>query len=147
RRTPPNPWVGALVVADGAIVGRGATEPPGQRHAEIVALHEAGDAARGATLYTTLEPCSHQGRTGPCVDAILAAGIGRAVVAVEAPDLHVAGQGIAQLRAGGVTVVVGAGEAAVREQLAPYLHHRRTGRAFCLAKTALSVDGRTAAAD
>ena len=147
RRTPPNPWVGALVVADGVIVGRGATEAPGQRHAEIVALQGAGDAARGATLYTTLEPCSHQGRTGPCVDAILAAGIARAIVAVEDPDLQVAGQGIARLRAGGVTVDVGVGEAAVRDQLAPYLHHRRTGRAFCLAKTALSVDGRTAAAD
>jgi len=147
RRTPPNPWVGAVVVVDGAIAGRGATEPPGQRHAEIVALHDAGDAARGATLYTTLEPCSHQGRTGPCVDAILDAGIARVVVAVEDPDLQVAGAGIARLRAGGVTVDVGVGEAAVRDQLAPYLHHRRTGRAFCLAKTALSVDGRTAAAD
>jgi diaminohydroxyphosphoribosylaminopyrimidine deaminase/5-amino-6-(5-phosphoribosylamino)uracil reductase len=147
RRTPPNPWVGALVVADGTIVGRGATEPPGQRHAEIVALHDAGDTARGATLYATLEPCSHQGRTGPCVDAILAAGIGRVVVAVEDPDLQVAGEGIARLRAGGVAVDVGIGETAVREQLAPYLHHRRTGRAFCLAKSALSLDGRTAAAD
>ena len=147
RRTPPNPWVGAVVVADGTIAGRGATEPPGQRHAEIVALHDAGDAARGATLYTTLEPCSHQGRTGPCVDAILDAGIARVVVAVEDPDLQVAGAGVARLRAGGVTVDVGVGEAAVRDQLAPYLHHRRTGRAFCLAKTALSVDGRTAAAD
>jgi diaminohydroxyphosphoribosylaminopyrimidine deaminase/5-amino-6-(5-phosphoribosylamino)uracil reductase len=147
RRTPPNPWVGALVVVDGAIVGRGATEPPGLRHAEIVALHDAGPAARGATLYTTLEPCSHQGRTGPCVDAILDAGIARVVVAVEDPDLQVAGRGIARLRAGGVAVDVGLGEAAVRDQLAPYLHHRRTGRAFCLAKTALSIDGRTAAAD
>ena len=147
RRTPPNPWVGALVVADGVIVGHGATEPPGQRHAEIVALHDAGDAARGATLYTTLEPCSHQGRTGPCVDAILAAGIARVVVAVEDPDLQVAGHGIARLRTGGVVVDVGVGEPAVRDQLAPYLHHRRTGRAFCLLKTALSVDGRTAAAD
>jgi diaminohydroxyphosphoribosylaminopyrimidine deaminase/5-amino-6-(5-phosphoribosylamino)uracil reductase len=147
RRTPPNPWVGALVVADGAIVGRGATEPPGERHAEIVALHDAGDAARGATLYTTLEPCSHQGRTGPCVDAILDAGIGRVVVAVEDPDLQVAGAGVARLRAGGVPVDVGIGAAAVRHDLAPYLHHRRTGRAYCLVKTALSVDGRTAAAD
>jgi diaminohydroxyphosphoribosylaminopyrimidine deaminase/5-amino-6-(5-phosphoribosylamino)uracil reductase len=147
RRTPPNPWVGALVVADGTIVGQGATEPPGQRHAEIVALLDAADAARGATLYTTLEPCSHQGRTGPCVDAIIEAGVGRVVVAVEDPDLLVAGTGIARLRAAGVAVVVGIGEAAVRDQLAPYLHHRRTGRAFCLAKTALSVDGRTAAAD
>ena len=147
RRTPPNPWVGAIVVAHGTVVGRGATEPPGQRHAEIVALHEAGDAARGATLYATLEPCSHQGRTGPCVDAILAAGIARVVVAVEDPDVQVAGRGIGRLRDGGVTVDVGVGEPAVREQLAPYLHHRRTGRAFCLVKTALSVDGRTAAAD
>jgi len=147
RRTPPNPWVGSLVVADGAIVGRGATEPPGERHAEIVALHEAAAASRGATLYTTLEPCSHHGRTGPCVEAILEAGIVRAVIAVEDPDLQVAGEGIARLRAGGVVVDVGVGGSAVREQLAPYLHHRRTGRAFCLAKTALSVDGRTAAAD
>src|SRR5262249_60036323 len=69
RRTPPNPWVGALVVADGVIVGRGATEPPGERHGEIIALHEAGDAARGATLYATLEPCSHPGRPGPASDA------------------------------------------------------------------------------
>jgi diaminohydroxyphosphoribosylaminopyrimidine deaminase/5-amino-6-(5-phosphoribosylamino)uracil reductase len=147
RGTPPNPWVGALVVADGVIVGRGATEPPGRRHAEIVALHDAAAHARGATLYTTLEPCSHQGRTGPCVDAILAAGVARVVVAVEDPDLQVAGAGIARLRAGGAAVVVGIGEARVREQLAPYLHHRRTGRAFCLAKTATSIDGRTAAAD
>ena len=147
RRTPPNPWVGALVVADGTIVGQGATEPPGQRHAEVVALHEAGDSARGATLYATLEPCVHHGRTGPCVDAILDAGIARVVVAVEDPDLLVAGTGIARLRAGGVTVDVGVDAAAVRRRLAPYLHHRRTGRAFCLAKTAASVDGRSAAAD
>src|SRR4051794_35853104 len=147
RRTPPNPWVGAVVVADGTIVGRGATEPPGQRHAEIVALDEAAGAARGAILYTTLEPCSHHGRTGPCVDAILAAGVARVVVAVEDPDLEVAGQGIARLRAGGVPVDVGVGSARVLDHLAPYLHHRRTGRAFCLVKTALTVDGRTAAAD
>ena len=147
RRTPPNPWVGALVVAGGTVVGRGATEPPGLRHAEIVALHDAGDAARGATLYTTLEPCSHHGRTGPCVDAILAAGIARVVVAVADPDLQVAGQGIARLRAGGVAVDLGIGEATARDQLAPYLHHRRTGRAFCVAKTAASIDGRTAASD
>jgi diaminohydroxyphosphoribosylaminopyrimidine deaminase/5-amino-6-(5-phosphoribosylamino)uracil reductase len=147
RRTPPNPWVGALVVAGGDIVGRGATEPPGERHAEIVALHEAGEAARGATLYATLEPCSHHGRTAPCVDSILAAGIARVVVAVEDPDLHVAGEGIARLRAAGVAVDVGIGAPAVRDQLAPYLHHRRTGRAFCLAKSAVSIDGRAAAAD
>jgi diaminohydroxyphosphoribosylaminopyrimidine deaminase/5-amino-6-(5-phosphoribosylamino)uracil reductase len=147
RRTAPNPWVGALVVADGTIVGRGATEPPGGPHAEIVALRDAGTAARGATLYTTLEPCSHHGRTGPCVDAILEAGAARVVVAVEDPDPQVAGTGTGRLRAAGVVVDVGVGAATVRDHLAPYLHHRRTGRAFCLAKTALSVDGRSAAAD
>jgi diaminohydroxyphosphoribosylaminopyrimidine deaminase/5-amino-6-(5-phosphoribosylamino)uracil reductase len=147
RRTPPNPWVGALVVAEGRIVGRGATEPPGGPHAEIIALHQAADAARGATLYTTLEPCSHHGRTGPCVDAVLDAGVARVVVAVEDPDPQVAGDGVARLRGAGVTVDVGIGAAAVRDQLAPYLHHRRTGRASCLAKTATSIDGRTAAAD
>src|SRR5262245_2469637 len=91
RRTPPNPWVGAVVVRDGSVVATGATEPPGGPHAEIVALGGAGDATRGATLYTTLEPCSHRGRTGPCVDALVDAGVARVVVALEDPDEHVAG--------------------------------------------------------
>jgi len=147
RRTAPNPWVGALVVADGAVVGEGATEPPGGRHAEIVALGAAGDAARGATVFTTLEPCSHHGRTPPCADALVAAGVARVVVAIEDPDDQVAGEGVARLRSAGIAVDVGVGADAARLQLAPYLHHRRTGRAFCLVKTALSVDGRTAAAD
>ncbi len=147
RTTAPNPWVGAMVVADGEVVGEGATAPPGGPHAEVAALAAAGDRARGATVAVTLEPCAHHGRTPPCADALVAAGVARVLVGVEDPDPRVAGQGIARLRAAGIEVVVGVGAGAVAEQLAPYLHHRRTGRAYCLVKTALSVDGRVAAAD
>ena len=147
RRTAPNPWVGAVVVRDGEIVGQGATQPPWGAHAEIEALREAGDRARGATVYTTLEPCSHQGRTGPCVVALAEAGVTRVVVAIEDPDPRVAGGGIAQLRALGITVDVGIGADAASRSLAPYLVHRRLGRAFTVAKTAMSLDGRVAARD
>ena len=147
RRTAPNPWVGAIVVRDGEIVGQGATQPPGGAHAEIEALREAGDRARGATVYTTLEPCSHQGRTGPCVVALAEAGVGRVVVALEDPDPLVAGRGVAQLRELGITVDVGIGTEAAGRALAPYLLHRRAGRAFTVVKTAMSLDGRIAARD
>jgi diaminohydroxyphosphoribosylaminopyrimidine deaminase/5-amino-6-(5-phosphoribosylamino)uracil reductase len=147
RWTAPNPWVGAVVVRDGEVVGQGATQPPGGAHAEIEALREAGDRARGATLYATLEPCNHHGRTGPCVTAVAEAGISRVVVALEDPDPQVAGRGIAQLRELGVTVDVGIGADAAARSLAPYLHHRRTGRAFTVVKTAMSLDGRIAARD
>jgi diaminohydroxyphosphoribosylaminopyrimidine deaminase/5-amino-6-(5-phosphoribosylamino)uracil reductase len=147
RRAAPNPHVGCVLVQDGAGVGEGATAPPGGAHAEAAALDAAGPAARGATAYVTLEPCAHHGRTPPCADALVAAGVARVVVALEDPDPAVAGRGIASLRAAGVRVAVGAGAPAVREQLAAYLHHRRTGRALCLVKTALSIDGRTAAVD
>jgi diaminohydroxyphosphoribosylaminopyrimidine deaminase/5-amino-6-(5-phosphoribosylamino)uracil reductase len=147
RRSAPNPWVGALVVREGEVVGEGATQPPGGPHAEIEALREAGDRARGATVYTTLEPCSHQGRTGPCVDALVAAEVGRVVVALEDPDPQVAGRGVARLRELGVTVDVGVGDAAAERSLAPYLVHRRLGRAFTLVKAAMSLDGRIAARD
>jgi len=146
--TAPNPWVGAVVVSgDGTIVARGATQPPGGLHAERVALAAAGEAACGATLVCTLEPCSHHGRTPPCVDEIVAAGIARVVVGVEDPDHHVAGAGIAALRAAGIDVTVGVEAAAVSEQLAPYLTHRRTGRPYVVLKLAATVDGRTAAPD
>src|SRR4051794_842244 len=100
--TSPNPWVGCVIEAADGSVFVGATEPPGGRHAEVVALDAAGDAARGATVWVTLEPCSHQGRTGPCADALVAAGVGRVVVAIEDPDTLVAGQGIARLEAAGI---------------------------------------------
>lgn len=147
-RTSPNPWVGAAIVADdGTVLGVGATQPPGGNHAEVEALAAAGDAAQGATLAVTLEPCSHHGRTPPCVDAVIAAGIARVVVAIEDPDTNVAGQGIAALRAAGIEVEVGVGAAEATEQLLPYLHHRRTGRPYVVAKVAASIDGGIAAPD
>jgi len=142
--TSPNPWVGC-VVEPGDFGG--ATSPPGGPHAEVVALRAAGDAARGATLYATLEPCSHTGRTPPCVDAILDAGVARVVVGVEDPDEAVRGAGIRALRAAGVVVDVGVCEDEIRAQLAPYLKHRRTGRPWVVLKLAASLDGRTAAPD
>jgi diaminohydroxyphosphoribosylaminopyrimidine deaminase/5-amino-6-(5-phosphoribosylamino)uracil reductase len=145
--TSPNPWVGAVVVAPDGSTHDGATEPPGQRHAEIVALDAAGDAARGATVYTTLEPCCHEGRTGPCTDALIAAGVAEVVVGIEDPDPNVRGKGITQLRDAGITVRSGVLDAEVRAQLAPYLKHRDTGRPWVVLKLAASLDGRTAAPD
>lgn len=149
-RAAPNPWVGCVLVREGVVLATGATQPPGGRHAEAEVLAEvlaaAGDA-RGATAYVTLEPCSHVGRTPPCADALIAAGVTRVVSAVEDPDPDVAGRGHARLRDAGVEVVVGVGADRVALQLGPYLHHRRTGHAFALLKTAMSLDGRTSAAD
>jgi len=146
--TAPNPWVGAAIIsAVGDLVGVGATEPPGGRHGEIMALDAAGDAAAGATLVCTLEPCSHHGRTPPCTDAIIAAGIRRVVVAITDPDPKVAGTGIAALRDAGIEVDVGVLAAEAEAQLAPYLHHRRTGRPYVICKLAMSVDGLIAAPD
>ena len=147
RRTAPNPWVGCALVRDGDVVATGATEPPGRAHAEAVALARAGDAARGATAFVTLEPCAHHGRTPPCADALIDAGITRVVAALEDPDPNVAGAGFARLRAAGIEVTVGVGAQRAARDLAPYLHHRRTGRPFVVAKVATSVDGRVAAAD
>lgn len=145
--TAPNPWVGAtLLTADGA-VHVGATEPPGGAHAEIVALRSAGEAAHGGTLATTLEPCSHTGRTGPCIDAIIGAGVRRVLVGVTDPDPSVNGAGISALRDAGVDVVTGVAEETARDQLAPYLHHRLTGRPYVVVKVAMTADGRTAAPD
>lgn len=148
--TSPNPWVGAVVLtADGRTFG-GATEPPGGSHAEIVALHAAradGAETSGATLYSTLEPCSHHGRTPPCTDAIIAAGIRRVVIGIDDPDAQVAGEGIAKLEAADVEVVLGICASEVRAQLAPYVKHRTTGRPWVLLKLAASLDGRTAAPD
>lgn len=147
-RTSPNPWVGAVVLdADGAVLGEGATQPPGGAHAEIEALAAAGERAAGATLVVTLEPCSHHGRTPPCVDAIVDAGVSRVVVGVPDPDPNVAGSGIDALRRAGIDVEVGVVADRVTEQLAAYLHHRRTGRPFVVCKVAASLDGGLAAPD
>jgi diaminohydroxyphosphoribosylaminopyrimidine deaminase / 5-amino-6-(5-phosphoribosylamino)uracil reductase len=149
-RTAPNPWVGCVVVCTDGREFTGATEEPGGRHAERVALDTAAAAGAdvtGATVYVTLEPCSHQGRTPPCADALVDAGVARVVVAVTDPDPRVAGQGIERLRAAGIDVVLGVGAAEAAEQLAPYLHHRRTGRPYVVLKMASTLDGRTAAPD
>lgn len=146
--TSPNPWVGAVLVPEGdAPAAVGATQPPGGPHAERVALELAGETARGGTLYVTLEPCSHFGRTPPCADAVIDAGVRRVVVAVEDPDRHVAGEGIRRLRAAGVEVDVGVGAAAARASLAAYLKHRSTGRPWVVLKLAATLDGRIAAPD
>jgi diaminohydroxyphosphoribosylaminopyrimidine deaminase/5-amino-6-(5-phosphoribosylamino)uracil reductase len=145
----PNPWVGAVLVT-GAATYQAATAPPGGAHAEVTAIRlaaDAGDETTGSTLYTTLEPCAHFGRTPPCVDAMVAAGVRRVVVGVVDPDPNVAGRGIEALRAAGVDVSVGVLSDAVERQLAPYLKHRRTGRPWVVLKLAATMDGRTAAPD
>ncbi len=143
-RVAPNPAVGAVVVRDGALVGEGATRPPGGPHAEIVALQQAGERAHGATLYVTLEPCAHYGRTPPCADAVIAAGIRRAVVALLDPFPEVCGRGAAQLRASGIEVEVGleAREAALVN--AGYLKRLSSGLPEVTAKYAMTLDGRIA---
>ena len=144
----PNPWVGAVVVSPlGEIVATGATEPPGGRHAEVVALDAAGPTAEGCTLVCTLEPCSHHGRTPPCVDSIIGAGIERVVIGIVDPDDQVAGRGIEALRRAGVGVEVGVLAEEVSAQLEPYLHHRLTGRPYVLCKLAMTLDGGIAAVD
>jgi diaminohydroxyphosphoribosylaminopyrimidine deaminase/5-amino-6-(5-phosphoribosylamino)uracil reductase len=143
----PNPWVGCLIESVDGHIFEGATQPPGQAHAEVVALERAGDAARGATVWVTLEPCSHTARTPPCADALVAAGVRRVVVAIDDADARVQGRGIARLRAAGIDVAVGVGAHEVRAQLAPYLKHRTTGRPWVVLKLAATLDGRTAAPD
>ena len=141
----PNPWVGAVLVAADGRRFSGFTQPVGQAHAEVQALHAAGEAARGATMYVTLEPCNHFGRTPPCTEAIITAGVARVVIGVQDPDQRVAGTGIARLRDAGIAVQVGIEAEAVNEQLAAYLHHRRTGRPLVMLKLAMTIDGYIAA--
>ena len=144
-KVSPNPAVGAVVVADGQVVGEGFAQPPGGAHAEIVALESAGGAARGATVYVTLEPCSHHGRTPPCADALLAAGVSRVVFAIEDPDPRVGGQGRSVLEAAGAEVEQGDGEDEASQTLEAYIKQRRTGLPFVVVKYAASLDGRIAA--
>ena len=142
-----NPAVGALVVRAGIIVGRGATAPGGRPHAETIALNEAGALAQGATLYVTLEPCSHIGITGPCADAIIAAGIARVVSALEDPDPRVAGRGHARLRAAGIEVSIGAGAAAARRAHLGHILRVTQGRPMVTLKLAQTLDGYAAGSD
>ena len=149
-RTWPNPAVGAVIVGrDGGqprIVGRGWTQPGGRPHAEIEALRRAGEAARGADLYVTLEPCSHHGKSPPCADAIIAAGVARVVSAIEDPNPEVAGAGYARLRAAGLAVTVGVGAGEARLDHAGHLRRMRDGRPHVVLKLAISVDGKVGAA-
>jgi diaminohydroxyphosphoribosylaminopyrimidine deaminase/5-amino-6-(5-phosphoribosylamino)uracil reductase len=144
--TWPNPAVGAVVVKDGVIVGRGWTQPGGRPHAEPEALRRAGDAARGATLYVTLEPCAHVGKSPPCADAIIAAGVARVVSAIEDPNPAVAGQGHARLRAAGITVDIGLGAAEAAHDHAGHFRRVRDRRPHLILKLAVSSDDRIGAA-
>jgi diaminohydroxyphosphoribosylaminopyrimidine deaminase/5-amino-6-(5-phosphoribosylamino)uracil reductase len=141
-RTTPNPLVGAVIVSrHGIVVGQGAHLEAGTPHAEVHAIEAAGERARGSTLYCTLEPCAHRGRTGPCVDRIVAAGITRVVAAVRDPNPRVTGGGFARLRAAGVQVEVGVGAEAAARQNAPFFTWAVRRRPFVVLKTAVSADG------
>ncbi|HYD06040.1 MAG TPA: bifunctional diaminohydroxyphosphoribosylaminopyrimidine deaminase/5-amino-6-(5-phosphoribosylamino)uracil reductase RibD [Reyranella sp.] len=145
-RTWPNPAVGCVIVKDGLVVGRGRTRDGGRPHAEVDALHQAGGAARGATVYVTLEPCSHHGKSPPCADALVAANVARVVSALEDPNPQVNGQGHARLRAAGIAVEVGEGATEAAEINAGFLMRVREGRPLFHLKTASSLDGRIATA-
>ncbi len=143
-KTAPNPLVGSVVVQQGAIVGEGFHPKAGDPHAEVFALRQAGDRARGATLYVNLEPCSHYGRTPPCADAVIAAGVQRVVVGMVDPNPQVAGQGIAKLRAAGIAVTVGVEEAACQQLNEAFVHRILAHRPFGILKYAMTLDGKIA---
>ncbi len=148
--TSPNPWVGAVLIDRDGEVFEGFTEPPPGRHAEIVvldAVKNAGKSAEGSTLYVTLEPCSHYGRTPPCVNSIIEAGVKRVVVAIQDPDPKVNGSGIKKLEDVGIEVEVGLLANEVEESLMPYIKHRVAGVPWVTLKLAISADGRIAAPD
>ena len=145
-QTSPNPTVGAVLVRDGKVVGQGFHTWTGVEHAEVLALHEAGDRARGATLYVTLEPCSHRGRTGPCASAVIAAGVSRVVAAMWDPNPQVAGQGFALLKEAGLEICLEEDAAATATRLnEPFVHFMTTGRPLVTVKAALTLDGKIAA--
>jgi diaminohydroxyphosphoribosylaminopyrimidine deaminase/5-amino-6-(5-phosphoribosylamino)uracil reductase len=144
--TWPNPAVGCVIVAQGRVVGRGWTQPGGRPHAEVMALRQAGDAARGATVYVSLEPCAHHGKTPPCADALIAAGVARVVVALDDPDPRVAGQGVARLMAAGIAVTEGVEADAARLAHIGFLRRVTEGLPAITLKLASSLDGRIATA-
>jgi len=144
---PPNPWVGCVLVKEGKIVGEGYHQKPGLAHAEAMALQAAGQQARGATAFVTLEPCSHTGRTPACAHHLVEAGVAKVVIPFLDPDPQVSGRGVAILENAGIEVEVGVGEQICRKALAPYIHHRKTGLPYVHLKVAASLDGRIAAED
>ena len=144
--TSPNPMVGCVIVRDGAVVGRGFHTWDGVKHAEVLALEEAGDKARGATVYISLEPCSHTGRTGPCADALIAAGVARVVIASRDPNPLVASQGLERMRSAGIRVEFAPEHEAEANKLnEPFFHFMRTGRPLVTMKCAMTLDGKIAA--
>jgi diaminohydroxyphosphoribosylaminopyrimidine deaminase / 5-amino-6-(5-phosphoribosylamino)uracil reductase len=144
--TGNNPPVGAVIVRDGRVVGEGYTQPPGQAHAEVIALRSAGELARGATLYVTLEPCCHHGRTPPCADALIGAGVGEVHMAVLDPNPLVCGGGKTALERAGIRTIVGAREQEARRTMEAWLTYIATGRPMIIAKYAMSLDGKIATA-
>ena len=142
--TSPNPRVGCVLVKEGKLLAEGWHQRAGEQHAEVHALRSAGDKARGATAYVTLEPCSHHGRTPPCADALIAAGVARVVVAMQDPNPQVAGQGLARLRNAGIAVECGLMEASARTLNAGFISRMTHGFPFVRSKIAMSLDGRTA---
>jgi diaminohydroxyphosphoribosylaminopyrimidine deaminase / 5-amino-6-(5-phosphoribosylamino)uracil reductase len=144
---PPNPWVGCVLVKEGRIIGEGYHECPGKPHAEAMALQNASESPKGATAYVTLEPCFHKGRMPPCSEALIKAQVAKVVIPFEDPDPNVSGKGINSLRQAGIEVEVGLGKELCAESLAPYLHHRRTGKPLVHLKIACSLDGKYAAKD
>lgn len=148
QRPHPNPRVGSVAVgAHGAVVGEGAHLSPGEDHAEVVALRQAGESAAGSTMYVTLEPCSHHGRTPPCVEAIIAADVRRVVIAAADPDERVSGRGVSALREAGIEVIEGVLEREARMSDPGYFHHRQTGLPRVVVKYAMTLDGSVAASD
>ncbi len=142
--TSPNPMVGAVVVKDGKVVGKGAHRRAGEPHAEVYALEEAGKLAKGSTLYVTLEPCAHHGKTPPCTEKIIASGVKKVIVAIEDPNPLVAGRGISQLRDAGIEVVVGMCENEARKLNEVFIKYMTTGKPFVILKTAITLDGKIA---
>lgn len=145
--TDPNPRVGAVLVKDGKVVGRGFHKVAGEAHAEVLALQEAGAAAKGATLYVTLEPCSHQGKTPPCTDAVVKSGVARVVAAMTDPNPKVSGKGFEKLKAAGIAVVQGLMEGQARALNPGFISRMTRGRPWVRSKLAASIDGRTALAN